>query len=230
MYALETKLKLHLSLWKNLLLVQFEGSANLSSHSGRLLTWIQGIFFRELSCQFLRTTTTTTTKTTTEILSLEGKTKTYCLILVFIFTKSVFIIHTASLMQMLLSSSSLCLRVSSSASCLALSAASMSFLAVWELSDSWEPASYRQHTAWGQTSGVYEQLHVGLFGVVGTYFESDWDEELWLMRAPASLAGCLQGSEGNISIRKLSLLFVWAFQGRSRLGQNPWRTTSEAMS
>lgn len=130
MYAVEIKLKLHLSLWKNLLLVQFEGSANLSSHSGRLLTWIQGIFFRKLSCQFLRITRTT------KILSLEGKAKTYCLSLVFIFTKTVFIIHTASLMQMLLSSSSLCLRVSSSASCLALSAASMSFLAVWELSDS----------------------------------------------------------------------------------------------
>lgn len=223
MYAVEKKLKLHLSLWKNLLLIQFKGSANLSSHSGRLLPWIQGIFFRKLSCQFLQTTTT-------KIWSLEGKAKTYCLILVCIFTKSVFIIHTASLMQMLLSSSSLCLRVSSSASCLALSAASMSFLAVWELSDSWEPASYRQHTAWGQTSGVYEQLHVGLFGLVETYFESDCDEELWLMRAPASLAGCLQGSEWNISIRKLSLLFVWAFQGRGRLGQNPWRTTSEAMS
>lgn len=44
--------------------------------------------------------------------------------------------RTASLMQMLLSSSSLFFSVSSSASCRALSAASMSFLAVWELSDS----------------------------------------------------------------------------------------------
>lgn len=56
--------------------------------------------------------------------------------------KTGFIPRTASLMQMLLSSSILCLSVSSSASCLALSAASMSFLAVWELSDSWEPASH----------------------------------------------------------------------------------------
>lgn len=46
------------------------------------------------------------------------------------------LICTASLIQMLLSSSSRCLSVSSKASCLALSAASMSFLAVWELSDS----------------------------------------------------------------------------------------------
>lgn len=52
---------------------------------------------------------------------------------------------TASRMQMLLSSSSLCFSVSSRASCLALSAASMSFLAVWELSDSWEPARCKQH-------------------------------------------------------------------------------------
>lgn len=48
---------------------------------------------------------------------------------------------TASLMQMLLSSSILCLSVSSSASCLALKAANKSFLAVWELSDSWEPTN-----------------------------------------------------------------------------------------
>lgn len=50
-------------------------------------------------------------------------------------------ILTASLMQMLLSSSILCLSVSSRASCLALRAANMSFLAVWELSDSWEPTN-----------------------------------------------------------------------------------------
>lgn len=53
--------------------------------------------------------------------------------------------HTASRMHMLFSSSILCLSVSSSASCLALSAASMSFLAVCELSDSWEPASHGQN-------------------------------------------------------------------------------------
>ena len=53
---------------------------------------------------------------------------------------------TASLMQMFLSSSIRSLRVSSSASCRARRAASMSFLAVWELSDSWEPGGGpRQH-------------------------------------------------------------------------------------
>lgn len=66
--------------------------------------------------------------------------------------KTGFVPRTASLMQMLLSSSILCLSVSSSASCLALSAASMSFLAVWELSDSWEPASHGQNVIRGQKS------------------------------------------------------------------------------
>ncbi len=54
-------------------------------------------------------------------------------------------ILTASLMQMLLSSSILCLSLSSRASCLALRAANMSFLAVWELSDSWEPTNTHTH-------------------------------------------------------------------------------------
>lgn len=64
---------------------------------------------------------------------------------------------------MLLSSSILCLSVSSSASCLALSAASMSFLAVWELSDSWEPASHGQNVIRGQKS----RMRVGCGPVFG---------------------------------------------------------------
>ena len=50
------ELDLHLSLRKNLLLVQFEGRTDLSSHRGRLLSHIQGIFLRKLSCQFLENT------------------------------------------------------------------------------------------------------------------------------------------------------------------------------
>lgn len=91
-------------------------------------------------------------------------------------------------MQMLLSSSSLCFSVSSRASCLALSAASMSFLAVWELSDSWEPARCKQHVKWRQESEYCSEA------------ESEAEGEIAC--APASLAGCLQGSEWNVSIRR----------------------------
>lgn len=102
---------------------------------------------------------------------------------------------TASRMQMLLSSSSLCFSVSSRASCLALSAASMSFLAVWELSDSWEPARCKQHVKWRQESEYCSEA------------ESEAEGEIAC--APASLAGCLQGSEWNVSIRKLSFAGVF---------------------
>lgn len=121
---------------------------------------------------------------------------------------------------MLFSSSSLCLSVSSRASCLALSAASMSFLAVWELSDSWEPARYRQHMMWGQE----------LWACAWSCGDFFWGGEGEIVCAPASLAGCLQGSEWNVSIRKLSFsgVFVWVFEGRGSLGQSLWRTISKA--
>lgn len=135
--------KIHLSFGKNFLLVQFESSTDLPSDCGWLLSRIQGIFFRKLSCQLLQKT-----KRTLEVSQKE-------LIKIAFIIQFGFISHTASLMQMLLSSSILCLSVSSSASCLALSAASMSFLAVWELSDSWEPASHGQNVTRVQKSSVY---------------------------------------------------------------------------
>ena len=39
--------------------------------------------------------------------------------------------------------------------------------------------------------------------------EADHGEEAEIVRAPAGLAGCLQGSEWNISIRKLSFSGVF---------------------
>lgn len=135
--------KIHLSFGKNFLLVQFESSTDLPSDCGWLLSRIQGIFFRKLSCQLLQKT-----KRTLEVSQKE-------LIKIAFIIQFGFISHTASLMQMLLSSSILCFSVSSSASCLALSAASMSFLAVWELSDSWEPASHGQNVTRVQKSSVY---------------------------------------------------------------------------
>lgn len=48
--------------------------------------------------------------------------------------------------------------------------------------------------------------------------------EVETVRAPASLAGCLQGSEWNVSIRELSFSGVFVrvrvFQGRGSLGQS----------
>ena len=109
-------------------------------------------------------------------------------------------------MQMLFSSFSLCFSVSSRASCLALSAASMSFLAVWELSDSWEPEGYRQHKTWGQ-----HLVCVCVFVCVCVCGCMLWGHSMMtivegkeIVHAPVSLAGCLQGSECRVSIRKLS--------------------------
>lgn len=50
---LRRELELHLSLRKNFLLVQFEGGTDLPSHCGWLLSRIQRIFLRKLSCQLL---------------------------------------------------------------------------------------------------------------------------------------------------------------------------------
>lgn len=148
MLLLKREMTLHLSLRKNFLLIQFEGGTNLPPHCGWLLSWVKRIFFRKLSCQFLQ-------KAKRKLYRLTEKGKTYCDFQDTFLLKLCVYSHTASLMQMLLSSSILCLSVSSSASCLALSAASMSFLAVWELSDSWEPEGYRQHIKWGQESGLW---------------------------------------------------------------------------
>lgn len=46
--------KIHLSLGKNFLLIQFESSTDLPSHCGWLFAGIQRIFLRKLSCQLLR--------------------------------------------------------------------------------------------------------------------------------------------------------------------------------
>lgn len=43
-----------------------------------------------------------------------------------------------------------------------------------------------------------------MLGAVGTSWEADCGEEVEIVHAPASLAGCLQGSEWNALIRKLS--------------------------
>ena len=47
-------------------------------------------------------------------------------------------------------------------------------------------------------------MHECVFGVVGTSSEEGCGAEGEAVRAPASLAGCLQGSEWNVSIRKQS--------------------------
>lgn len=52
----------------------------------------------------------------------------------------------------------------------------------------------------------------------------DWDRLEQNIETPASLTGCLQGSEWNISIRKLTLRAVFVC---FKIGQNAWHVSSE---